>query len=250
MRRWKSLVVAALVGLIVGGCGEPSADERARDDARKKVEAAYGQIAGSPRIWPAEALGRRAIEAGLELLTIDGVEFGKGDPVTMVVRVVGYGRTYRNVIGRGEDRTVEQPFCLRLTFVELHKRTKPEFVECPEAVPITYPPLLPPPVTPSHDAIRAVLAGVVPDVDAVQAALAGLDIDQRIMVDIVVADGVVGVGMLAFGNYHERLGCTMVRIAADGTIEIWGPSRIQYQPGELGCHGSEAVRREGSTPPH
>jgi hypothetical protein len=250
MRRWMPLVVAALVGLIVSGCGEPSADERARDDAWKKVEAAYGQIAGSPRIWPAEALGRRAIEAGLELLTIDGVEFGKGDPVTMVVRVVGYGQTYRNVIGRGEDRTVEQPYCFRLTFVELHKRPKPEYVECPEVVPITYPPLLPPPVTPSHDAIKAVLAGVAPDVDAIRAALATLDIDARIRVDIAGDNGVVGVGLLALGNYHERLGCTMVLIGAAGTVEIWGLSSIQYQPGELSCNGTEAVRREGITPPH
>ena len=251
MRRWALGALLVTVGLVLTGCGEASPADQARDDARKKVEAAYRSIAGSPRIWPADALGRRANEAGLEVLAIDGKESGNGEPgVTMVVIVLGHGAKHE-FYGRVTD-PVDLPFCFKLTFATMHKPYPPEPVDCAGHGngPITFPPLPPPPVEPSNDAIREALAGVPPTVDAVRAALDKLDLDQRIRVDIAARDGAVGVGMLALGSYNERLGCTMVRVAPDGTIEVWGPSRVQFQPGELSCTGTEATGHAGITPPH
>ena len=251
MRRWAFWAVVVTVGLGLTACGEASPEKQARDDARKKVEAAYEKIAGSARIWPADALGRRANEAGLEVLAIDGKESGNGEPgVTMVVIVMGHGA--KHDFYHQEVDPVDLPFCFRLTFAELHEPHKPEAVDCAGHGngPIIFPPLPPPPVIPAMDALTAALTGVAPDVDAVRAALGTLDIDQRIRVDIAARDGAVGVGMLALGSYNERLGCIMVRVAPDGTLEVWRPSRVQFQPGELSCNGTEATGHAGATPPH
>jgi hypothetical protein len=246
-RRWL-LITSVVLGLGVGGCAEPGLEEQARDDAHRKVEAAYGDIAGPPRIWPAEALGRRAVAEGFEVLAIDGTDFGSGGPgVTMVVRVVGQG-VGRDLYGEVVE-TVEVPLCFRLRFVELHVVVPPELVECTDTPPITYPSLPPAPRLPDRDAVIEALTGVPADASSVRDALETLDLDDRLRVDLQVSDGVVGVGLRAVGPFNQRAGCLLVRVAPDG-VEAWHLSRAQDQPGELSCGGNEAIVRAGIRPPH
>lgn len=248
LRRWP-LAVAMTFCLGLTGCAEPSPQQQASDDARRKVDAAYGEIAGTRRIWPAEALGRRAVDAGFELLAIDGVETGTdGSGVTMIVRVVGHGAEHDPLYGTETD-PVDLPFCFRLHFGWPHKGGAPEPVECPETAPITYPPLPQPPPVPEAKAVIESLHGVRIDVAAVRAALESLDLDQRLRIDVQAGDGAVGVGMRSLGPFNERHSCMLIRVAPEG-VEAWHLSRAQYRPGELTCSGGEAIVRAGTKPPH
>jgi hypothetical protein len=91
MRRRVLIVLTVMFGLGLAGCvTEASPEAQAFDDARRKVDQAYGDIADGPRSWPAEAYGRRAISAGFDLMVIDGDGSHTNRPgVTMVVRAVG-----------------------------------------------------------------------------------------------------------------------------------------------------------------
>jgi hypothetical protein len=246
-RRWP-LTMATILCLGLIGCAGASPEQRAREDARQQVDTVYASIMGHPRIWPAEALGRRVVEAGFELLAIDGVESGTDGPgVTMIVRVVGRA-VNQGVLGT-EHGDVDVPVCFRLRFAKLHVAIEPEVVECPDTPPVTYPPLPSPPPLPERDAVIEALDGVRIDAAAVRAALKALDLDERLRIDVQAGDGAVGVGLRSFGPFNQRHACMLIRVAPDG-VEVWHLSPAQDQPGELSCGGREAIVRAGARPPH
>jgi hypothetical protein len=129
----------------------------------------------------------------------------------------------------------------------------PERVPCPPAAtPVSLPP--PPPrmeIPVGADAVvRAVLRRTSPAQDseavatAVRARLRAPAAGALAPEVLATTDGVdIGVSVRADD------GC-LFGARLDGRVQVWRPSRVQLQPGELSCDPATALGRGGITPPH
>jgi hypothetical protein len=60
----------------------------------------------------------------------------------------------------------------------------------------------------------------------------------------VATDG-TNIGVALAAPDHCLLGARI-----DGKVQVWRPSRVQVQPGELSCAPETALARQGMRPPH
>ena len=140
-------------------------------------------------------------------------------------------------------------------------RLGPSVVSCPAGSPITPPPL-PRDDIPAgdSDALKAILTALPPAPTAAQgtAALAALPkppVDSGTgpagvppTVTSTVQGADVGVALRG-GDSVNGIDCVFGLRQAD-KVWVWAPSRVQIQPGELGCEAGEAFSKYAQTSPH
>ncbi|MGC5022506.1 hypothetical protein [Micromonospora sp. DT47] len=80
---------------------------------------------------------------------------------------------------------------------------------------------------------------------SVGAVLDGLALDPRVRRDVATAGGHVGLALRA----DRRGACLLARVVGD-RVEVWSPSAVQLQPGELSRTGETAAASQGQRSPH
>jgi hypothetical protein len=151
--------------------------------------------------------------------------------------------------------------CYTATFNYYGTIGTPRRIACPRAAaPVTPPPTRPKPeaVIPNgaDEVVEQVLANAspAPRAEDVRAALvaalgkAAPDAAHRrqLAAPQVATDGPdVGVALAV----PDRHGC-LLGARVDGKVQVWRPSRVQVQPGELACDPATALARQGMRPPH
>jgi predicted small secreted protein len=246
MKRGGTIAVVCAAATVLAGCSN-TAEDIAKDDASRKATAIGKEIHGTRNlVWTAEDLGRRA--AARDDMTLLGVS-GKDvqDGVTLTMKVSGTGAE-PDWFDSGDDaQTFDFCFDVKIT---RYGGSNAKSVQCPTTPPVTYAPLPPPPQLPTIEDLAKVLSGVTDEATA-RAALAKLDIDDRIMVDLVVKDGTVGVALKAIDTAARQMDCRMARVLPNAKKpEVWRPASVYLQPGEMSCSAAEAAGGGGQRPPH
>ena len=206
------------------------------------------------------ALATRAGQDGrLRVLAIEELKAGKlGDPLGRLVFLI-------HLEGSEAGWTISRPVtaCYKAEFSFYGVVGSPRRMVCPrDATPVTPPPTQPPPTQiaipdGADEVVEQVLtaAAPTPRAEAVRGTLAkalGRKSPDTLPgrrplppTPQVATDGTnIGVA-LAAPDHSCLLGARI-----DGKVQVWRPSRVQVQPGELSCAPETALARQRMRPPH
>ncbi|MFF5899626.1 translation initiation factor IF-2 [Streptomyces argenteolus] len=240
------LLLAPLLLLTVG-CGVVQSSDEEATDAARKVARRAGELLHGQRPRTAEEVGRSASGIdGVEVLRVTGASTHDGDGIDVVVRTSG---TAYNGWFDVEEVTVSRCFTVRVS-PRTEWGEEPRDVDCPDGLPMTFPPPPEPPPLP-YEELRTKLPRVSEDgrVDEaeVRRVLASLDLHPEIRTEVEADGGRVGVLLSVEGNGFDAQDCLLAHVEPGGT-DVWVPSRIQRMPGEGGCSIGNALDPQPS--PH
>ncbi|MFF5174461.1 hypothetical protein ACFY3U_17725 [Micromonospora sp. NPDC000089] len=242
-------IVGALLasGLLLSGCAvheaAPGDAERlARQQARDRLDELTAAI-DRDRPWQADEFGR--LVAGrdqVELVALDGTTRGAGDGVSLVVRTHGEATT--KTWDGADDGHAEVALCHRLRYRSDAVDPVTE-VECPAGAPVTPRPAATLPAGVDERLRRELPTGSAATEASVGALLDRMRLDPRVRRDVATLDGHIGLALRA----DRRGSCLLARVVGD-RVEVWRPSAVQLQPGELSCSAETAASGQGQRSPH
>jgi hypothetical protein len=251
MQRGALLGVALL--LLVAGCQASRADLPGSDETDRIAQVVSDAI-GYPTQDSAMDYARAAADttAGQDgrLAVVDVEELEADDRTEPFARL-----TYRiHLEAQNAGWIADEPVtaCYLADFGSYGLADPPERVACPAgARPVDIPPFTPEPVAEVPDGFDRVLdralAAAVPDAVALHkeigTALRRAGRPPLPRLDVAV-DG-TDAGVAVSGEGECLLGARV-----DGRVEVWSPSAVQIQPGELSCDARTALGRLGQQPPH
>ena len=200
------------------------------------------------------ALATRAGQAGtLRLVAIE--ELKAGEPTDPLGRLVFLVHLERSESGFVASPAVSA--CYAATFHYYGAIGSPRRIACPRgATPVTPPPTQPKPEVVIPDGADEVVGQVltdaapVPRADDVRVALVealgkAAPGGQQPAPQVATDGADIGVALAV----PERRSC-LLGARIDGKVQVWRPSRVQLQPGELSCDPATALARQGTRPPH
>ncbi|MEH0844222.1 hypothetical protein V6U81_17685 [Micromonospora sp. CPCC 205711] len=232
-----------LAAALLAGCGwaeGEDAETLARREARGRLDEVITVIE-RVRPWEADEFGRIVHgRTGLELMSLEGVDRAGG--VSLVVRTHGEATT---TDWSGSDSGhADVTLCHRLVYRTDEVQPVTE-VDCPTTAPVTPRPAatLPPDLT--ERLRRELPTGPAATEASVGAYLDRPRLDSRVRRDVASYGGSVGLALRA----DRRGSCLLARVVGD-KVEVWSPSPVQLQPGELTCSGRTAAAGQGQRSPH
>jgi hypothetical protein len=256
MLRSLSLLLPVPAALLLAGCGAVASLHAGNEETDRIAQVVSDAIAW-PRQESATDYARAAVatSAGQDgRLTVIGVSELEADDLsdpfgelTFLVHLEGSTS--------GLFRTDPVTACYHAKFGFYGVEEPPRRTGCPEdPVAVVLPTM--PPEEPEREVaedadrwLRAQLRRLAPAPSATQLEaelVAGVPVPsdaRRPGVDAAV-DG-EDVGVAISGDDECLLGAR-----TGGTVEVWRPSRVQMQPGELTCHPETALATLGQEPPH